>query len=61
MLRHGDFLNADRDYVHKNRSVRGFGSCGDVLIRDRKMYMIPTPFWLLESYTRRTGRRGSCA
>jgi len=21
---HGDFLNADHDYIHKNRSVKGF-------------------------------------
>ena len=45
---HGDFLNTDRDYTHKNRSVRGFGSYGDILIRDRKMYVVPTPFSLLE-------------
>lgn len=41
---HGSFLNADDDYVHENRPVRGFGSYGDVLIRDRKMYVVPTPF-----------------
>lgn len=45
---HGDFLNADHDYVHKNRSVRGFGSYGDIFIRDRKMYVVPTPFRLAE-------------
>lgn len=44
VLCHGDFLNADHDYVHKNKSVRGFGSYGDILIRDRKMYVVPTPF-----------------
>ena len=33
---HGDFLNADHEYVHKNRSVKGFGSYGDIMIRDRK-------------------------
>ncbi len=43
---HGDFLNADHDYVHKNRSIKGFGSYGDLLIRDRKMYVAPTPFAL---------------
>jgi len=43
---HGDFLNADHDYVHKNRSVKGFGSYGDIMIRDRKMYVAPTPFGL---------------
>lgn len=44
---HGDFLNADHVYVHKNRSVRGFGSYGDLMIRDRKMYVVPTPFRLI--------------
>lgn len=45
---HGDFLNARHEYVHKNRSVRGFGSYGDIMIRDRKMYVAPTPFGVLE-------------
>ena len=44
VLCHGDFLNADHEYVHKNKSVRGFGSYGDIMIRDRKMYVAPTPF-----------------
>jgi len=44
---HGDFLNADHEYVHENRRVRGFGSYGDIMIRDRKMYVAPTPFGLL--------------
>ncbi|HKT01963.1 MAG TPA: hypothetical protein VJT31_20750 [Rugosimonospora sp.] len=43
---HGDFLNADPDYVHENKSFRGFGSYGDILVRDRKMYVVPTPFAL---------------
>ena len=43
---HGDLLNADHNYIHKNKSVRGFGSHGDILIRDRKMYVVPTPFHL---------------
>jgi hypothetical protein len=43
---HGDFLNADSDYVHKNKSFRGFGSYGDIMVRDRKMYVVPTPFAL---------------
>lgn len=42
---HGDFLNADHDYVHKNRSIKGFGSYGDIMIRDRKMYVAPSPVW----------------
>jgi hypothetical protein len=45
---HGDFLNADSDYVHKNLSARNFGSYGDILIRDRKMYVVPTPFRLID-------------
>jgi hypothetical protein len=44
---HGDFLNADHKYVHKNRSIKGFGSYGDIMIRDRKMYVAPTPFGLV--------------
>ena len=43
---HGSFLNADNAYVHRNKSFRGFGSYGDVLVRDRKMYVAPTPFAL---------------
>lgn len=45
---HGSFLNATSDYVHKNKSFRGFGSYGDILVRDRKMYVAPTPFALAE-------------
>lgn len=45
---HGAFLNARDEYIHKNKSVRGFGSYGDILIRDRKMYVAPTPFGVLE-------------
>lgn len=45
---HGDFLNAEHEYVHKNKSVKGFGSYGDILIRDRKMYVVPTPFRLAD-------------
>lgn len=48
---HGDFLNADHKYIHKNKSVRGFGSYGDIMIRDRKMYVAPTPFALTEGTT----------
>jgi hypothetical protein len=44
---HGDFLNADHNYVHQNKSVKGFGSYGDIMIRDRKMYVAPTPFGLV--------------
>lgn len=48
VLCHGSFLNADNDYVHKNKSFRGFGTYGDILVRDRKMYVCPTPFALAE-------------
>ena len=36
-LCHGDFLNASHDYVHQNKHIRGFGSYGDIMVRDRKM------------------------
>jgi hypothetical protein len=45
---HGDFLNADHEYRHKNKNVKGFGSYGDIMIRDRKMYVVPTPFHLVD-------------
>ena len=45
---HGSFLNADSTYVHHNKSFRGFGSYGDILVRDRKMYVAPTPFALAD-------------
>ena len=48
VLCHGSFLNADNTYVHKNKSFRGLGSYGDILVRDRKMYVAPTPFALAE-------------
>jgi len=48
VLCHGDFLCADHNYVHQNKSVKGFGTYGDILIRDRKMYVVPTPFRLVE-------------
>ena len=43
---HGDFLNAQHEYVHKNKHINGFGTYGDIMIRDRKMYVVPTPFAL---------------
>jgi hypothetical protein len=48
---HGDFLNADHDYIHKNKSVKGFGSYGDIMIRDRKMYVAPTPYAIANGFT----------
>lgn len=53
VLCHGSFLNADNTYTHKNRSFRGFGSYGDILVRDRKMYVAPTPFALAEGTAHR--------
>jgi hypothetical protein len=53
VLCHGSFLNADKTYVHKNKSFRGFGSYGDILVRDRKMYVAPTPFALAEGTAHR--------
>lgn len=50
---HGSFLNADSAYVHQNKSFRGFGSYGDILVRDRKMYVAPTPFALAEGTAHR--------
>lgn len=44
ILCHGDFLNADHEYSHKNKNIKGFGSYGDIMIRDRKMYVCPTPY-----------------
>lgn len=43
---HGDFLNADHNYKHVNKNLKGFGSYGDLKIRDRKMYIAPTPYAL---------------
>ena len=48
VLCHGSFLNADNAYMHENKSFRGLGSYGDILVRDRKMYVVPTPFALVE-------------
>jgi hypothetical protein len=53
ILCHGDFPNADRNYAHKNKSVKGFGSYGDIMIRDRKMYVVPTPFRLVDGVAHR--------
>ena len=53
VLCHGSFLNADNEYVHENKSFRGFGAYGDILLRDRKMYVCPTPFALAEGTAHR--------
>ena len=51
VLCHGDFLNADHDYIHENKSLKGFGSYGDIMIRDRKMYVAPTPYAIADGLT----------
>lgn len=50
---HGSFLNANKDYAHKNVHIRNFGSYGDIKIRDRKMYVVPTPYQLLSGTAHR--------
>lgn len=50
---HGDFLNADRGPHRRNKSVKGFGSYGDILIRARRMYVVPTPFHLTNGLAHR--------
>ena len=46
-LVHGSLLNAGGGYRADNRSMRVLGSYGDVLLRDRKMYVAYTPYRLL--------------
>lgn len=41
---HGSFLSRDGQLIHKNTSVKGGGTYGDVLLRVRKMFVPPTPF-----------------
>ncbi|TDO28415.1 hypothetical protein [Sediminibacterium goheungense] len=48
IISQGSFLNADSTYTHQNKNAKGFGSYGDIMIRDRKMYVIPTPFSLAD-------------
>jgi len=48
---HGDFLCANHEYIHKNKHIKGFGTYGDIMIRDRKMYVVPTPFALTKGTT----------
>lgn len=48
---HGDFLNADHNYIHENKHVKGFGTYGDIMIRDRKMYVCPTPYAVADGLT----------
>lgn len=41
---HGDFLNPMPDYMHRNDHIPHFGAYGDIKIRDRKMYVVRTPY-----------------
>lgn len=45
---HGDLLNPMRDYEHENKNIPNFGGYADIMIRDRKMYVVRTPYALLE-------------
>jgi hypothetical protein len=45
------YKRQDHNYEHKNKSIKGFGTYGDIMIRDRKMYVAPTPFALTEGTT----------
>jgi hypothetical protein len=45
---HGDFLNPMRGYIHLNRNIPTFGAYGDIMIRDRKMYVVRTPYDIAE-------------
>ncbi len=44
---HGDFLNADHEYVHRNRSIKGFGSSDETGLSDRSVDVVVTdpPFF----------------
>jgi hypothetical protein len=48
---HGDFLNPQSDYIHENKSLKTFGGYGDIMIRDRKMYVVRTPYRLAHGLT----------
>jgi hypothetical protein len=47
LIVHGSLLSLDGQPIHKNNSIRGGGSYGDILIRMRKMFAPPTPFAIL--------------
>jgi hypothetical protein len=42
VLYHGDLVDPARDHAHKNLSFKTFGRYGDVMVRDRKMYVPKT-------------------
>jgi hypothetical protein len=45
---HSDLLNPPSEYTHENKNVPVFGGYADVMIRDRKMYVLKTPYELLD-------------
>jgi hypothetical protein len=45
---HADLLNPMRDYEHRNLNIPTFGAYGDLMIRDRKMYVVRTPYDIAE-------------
>lgn len=45
------FLNSETENSNTNQSFRGAGSYGDILIRDRRMYVCATPYALAEGTT----------
>ncbi|MDL2343900.1 hypothetical protein QOL99_07025 [Deinococcus sp. MIMF12] len=44
LICHASFINAHSGEP-RNRSFLGYGSYGDLLLRDRKMYVFPLPFY----------------
>ena len=44
LICHASFINS-HVADPKNRSILGYGSYGDLLVRDRKMYVFPLPFY----------------
>lgn len=47
LIVHGSLLSLDGQPIHKNTSILGGGSYGDILIRVRKMFAPPTPYAIL--------------
>lgn len=47
IIAHHSLFNQASPYELKNKSIVGFGSYGDIKIRVRKMYIVPTPYKIL--------------
>lgn len=43
------FFNAEKENTNKNQSFHGGGSYGDIQIRDRRMYVLRTPWFLVSN------------